>query len=123
MMTMLALPQQSVTVSVGVNSAPVANDDVISTELNTATTTDVLANDVDVDGTLNASGVTVTTQPSRGTVAVNADGTITYTPETDYVGADSYEYQVCDNDGACDTYADDEGTNGLTPVDACCVCK
>lgn len=34
--------------------------------------------------------------PSHGTVTVNSDGTITYTPDPGFVGVDTYTYQVCE---------------------------
>jgi uncharacterized repeat protein (TIGR01451 family)/LPXTG-motif cell wall-anchored protein len=39
---------------------------------------------------------TIVTDPVHGAVTVNADGTITYTPDDGFDGADSYVYQVCD---------------------------
>ena len=30
------------------------------------------------------------------------DGTITYQPDSNYVGTDVFVYQICDDDGACD---------------------
>jgi gliding motility-associated-like protein len=39
----------------------------------------------------------VAVQPAHGTVVVNADGTITYTPTSGYVGTDSVIYTICDN--------------------------
>ena len=36
-------------------------------------------------------------------MTVNADGTITYLSQTrNYFGIDTYVYQICDDDGACD---------------------
>ncbi|MFZ1108823.1 MAG: BspA family leucine-rich repeat surface protein, partial [Rhodomicrobium sp.] len=37
--------------------------------------------------------------PSHGTVTVNSDGSYTYTPATNYTGADSFTYQVSDGHG------------------------
>ena len=98
----------TVTITVNdVNDPPVAVDDVDFTLQNTSVTTDVLANDSDVDGTIDSSSVTVgdginpLLEPTDGTVVVNGDGTITYTPDTGFSGTDTYEYQVCDNDGDC----------------------
>jgi len=34
---------------------------------------------------------------------VNPDGTITYTPNPDFCGTDSFTYKACDPAGACDT--------------------
>ncbi len=57
-------------------------NDTISTNEDTAVITDVLANDTFGP---NARGPSVT-QGSHGTVAINPDGTVTYTPNEDYHG-------------------------------------
>ena len=84
-----------------VNDAPVANDDSGTTEEDSPVTIDVLFNDSDPDDTLMT--VSITTEPEHGSVEVNPDGTVTYTPDDDYNGPDSFEYEVCDPSGACDT--------------------
>ena len=72
-----------------------------SGSLSLPTTTDVLANDNDPDGSLDASTVTVQSGPSDGSVSVDGStGEITYTPDTDFTGDDTYTYTVQDNDGA-----------------------
>ena len=50
----------------------------------------VLAND-SFEGT---PVVTATTAPTNGAVVINGDNTITYTPNADYTGADSFTYTV-----------------------------
>ena len=85
------------------NDPPVAVDDIAETDEETPVIIDVLDNDSDVDGNLDASSITVTSEPSDGTVTINEDGTLTYTPDPDFNGIDSFEYQVCDTDGLCDT--------------------
>ncbi len=98
-----ACDQATVVVEVlDVNDPPVAVDDVASTDEDTPVTIAVLDNDSDVDGTLVISSLSVISGPSHGTVLVNADGTITYTPGLNYFGSDSFVYQICDDDGACD---------------------
>ncbi len=52
-----------------------------------------VATDVDGDTLTYAAG---TTLPNHGTVAVNPDGTYTYTPAVDYHGPDSFTYTVSD---------------------------
>ena len=82
------------------NVAPVAGDDSAATVKNLAKVIDVLGNDTDADGTLDATTVTIVDGPDHGTVSVNATtGAITYTPTANYVGADSFTYTVKDNDG------------------------
>jgi hypothetical protein len=81
------------------NQPPTANNDSASTDEDTSVNVDVLANDTDTDGNLDPATVTITTQPSNGSVVVNPDGTVTYTPNTGYFGSDSFAYTVDDEDG------------------------
>ena len=88
------------------NAAPVASNDSGSTVKNIKTVIDVLANDTDSDGTLDPATVTIVDGPAHGTVTINtATGKITYTPTTDYVGADSFTYTVKDDDGTISNQA------------------
>ncbi len=87
-----------VIISVGpVNDPPQVEDDAVTTNEETAVTVQVLANDSDVDGDLVENTVTITIAPGHGTAVVNVDGSITYTPYTDYIGPDALQYQVCDD--------------------------
>jgi VCBS repeat-containing protein len=92
-----------------VNDAPIAVNDTFTTTANTAFTAgNVLTNDTDVDGnTLRAAPESKTTAQG-GTVAIRGDGTFTYTPKTDFSGADTFTYTVKDgsqtaNDAATGT--------------------
>ena len=80
--------------------SPVAKDDSDQTEEGQSVTTDVLANDSDPDGSLDASTVQVESNPSDGQATANGNGTITYEPNSGFVGTDSYAYTVEDDDGA-----------------------
>ena len=62
---------------------------------------DVLGND---KGNLNPATVIIMEEPSHGSVTVNPNGTITYTPNSGYTGIDSLKYQVCsiDDPNLCD---------------------
>ena len=88
----------SITVN-AVNDAPVAGNDSASTLEVTPVTIDVLANDSDVEG----SPLTpeIVTGPAFGTVVVNANGTITYTPTFGFTGTDTFTYKV--SDGSLDS--------------------
>ena len=77
------------------NRAPVATDDFRSTERNTPITIAVRSNDSDPDGD-SLSIPTILTVASHGTTVLNPDGTVTYTPSTNYVGVDSFSYVICD---------------------------
>ena len=45
--------------------------------------------------------VDTTSAAANGTLIVNADNTITYTPNNGYTGYDTFNYQVCDIDNEC----------------------
>lgn len=84
------------------NDAPVANADAATTSENAAVTIAVLANDSDVDGSLQAASVTIVQDPIFGMITAidPVSGAITYTPDQGYQGADEFAYTVEDNEGA-----------------------
>jgi hypothetical protein len=84
-----------------VNDAPVAADDSATTNQETAVTVDVLANDSDIDG--DSLSVSSASNPPNGSVVINGDDTITYTPDPGFVGVDSFSYTVSDGNGGFDT--------------------
>ncbi|MCQ3938032.1 MAG: hypothetical protein DPW18_13420 [Chloroflexi bacterium] len=82
------------TVNVTVNCTddpPVAVDDTFTVPGNTTSTLDVLANDTDTDG--GPMQVASVGAASNGT-AVNNTTDISYTPNTDYCGPDSFTYAL-----------------------------
>jgi len=82
------------------NDAPIAVDDNGSTVADTDVIVHVLANDTDVDGDpLVVSAVTQ--QGTNGSVVINPDNTVTYTPNTGFTGTDSFTYTA--NDGTVDS--------------------
>lgn len=76
------------------NQPPLAVNDGASTPRNTSVRIPVLANDSDPEG--QPLRVVSITPPAHGTVAINADGTVTYTPQNNYKGSDSFGYTVSD---------------------------
>ncbi|TWT74145.1 Ig-like domain-containing protein [Allorhodopirellula solitaria] len=88
-----------------VNDAPIANDDSATVLKDTATQIDVLTNDTPNPGG-ETDTVTVTVEagdePANGTVLVT-NNVVTYTPDTDYVGSDSFVYTLSDGQGGSDT--------------------
>ncbi|WP_245965223.1 Hint domain-containing protein [Paenirhodobacter hankyongi] len=83
------------------NHDPVARDDTASTAYNTAVTIKVLANDYDPD--CDRISVSGTPTASHGTVAVNSDGSITFTPTAGFSGDATITYQISDGHGGYDT--------------------
>ncbi|PPT10394.1 T1SS secreted agglutinin RTX [Geitlerinema sp. FC II] len=97
-----------------VNDAPVASDDSISTLENTAVTFEVLSNDSDVDG--DSLSVAAVSDAGNGTVDLNADGTLTYTPNTGFSGSDSFTYDLSDGT-LTDTATVDVVVDAMVPND------
>ncbi|CAM2064826.1 Tandem-95 repeat protein [Sulfidibacter corallicola] len=83
------------------NSAPVASPDIAQTEADTAVSIDVLANDRDPDG--DALEVVFATDGVNGSVVVNPDDTVTYTPDSGFEGLDQFAYTVRDPGNLGDT--------------------
>ena len=70
-----------------VNAPPVAANDTATTNKNTAVAVNVLANDSDPDGTLNATTVAIVGPAGHGTTSVDATtGVVTYTPAVELHG-------------------------------------
>jgi VCBS repeat-containing protein len=92
----------TVTVTVTpINDVPDAVNDTATTNQNTAVDIAVLANDTDVDGdTLTVVSIT---QGASGSVGINANGTVRYTPSTNFSGTDSFTYTINDGHGGTDT--------------------
>lgn len=93
-------------VTITMNNPPVAVDDSTFTFKNEPLNINILGNDSDSDGTLDPSSVQIAGQPTTGTVEVLADGTVTYTPATDFFGEDSFAYVVSDNLGTTSNVAE-----------------
>jgi VCBS repeat-containing protein len=79
-----------------VNDAPVASDGAATTAEDTAVATTLVANDVDGD----MLTWTIVAGPTNGTLSGTAPN-LTYTPNADYFGGDSFTFQV--NDGTVDS--------------------
>lgn len=95
------------------NQKPKAVDDTATVATNTPSDIDVLTNDTDVGGSLDPTSVNISQWPYHGTVSVNATtGQITYTPDSDFKGEDSFAYVVADNAGAVSSAAKVDVTVG-----------
>ena len=79
------------TVSVNVTAVQDAHDDTATTHVNVPVTTTVLGNDSFGNPDAAVTGVT---QGQHGSVTINPDGTVTYTPNAGYTGTDTYTYTV-----------------------------
>ena len=85
------------------NTNPIAVDDDYATHKNTGITGNVTDNDGDADG--DPLTAALATGPAYGTLTLNSDGSFSYSPNTDFVGTDTFTYTVDDGHG---------GTGGAT---------
>jgi VCBS repeat-containing protein len=90
------------TITFHIDNRPVANNDSYRTPMNTPlviTAPGVLGNDTDADNDPLIPSVVSTT--THGGLAFNSNGSFVYTPDTNFVGTDSFTYKV--NDGLADS--------------------
>ena len=78
-----------------VNDAPKAYDDTATVQSGSNVKIAVLANDSDEGDGDTLSVLTVGT-PANGTVTVNPDNTVTYTPAAGFTGTDTFTYEITD---------------------------
>ena len=84
----------SYTLATSENDLSVATNDTAVTDENTAVIIDLTTNDTDAE----SDSITVLDvgNPANGTVVNNNDGTVTYTPNNGFTGADSFSYVASD---------------------------
>lgn len=81
----------------------IANNDEASTPIGIPVTIDILANDnPDTQDDLHSYTVPPTTS-NGGTIEINPDGTITYTPAPGFTGLDQFQYTICSSSTSCAT--------------------
>lgn len=82
-------------------------DDVVTTDEDESVIVDIFTNDSD----LPTTGTLTTTNPTNGTVSIDdnatvndpTDDVVTYIPNPDYNGPDSFDYTICNSSGDCST--------------------
>jgi hypothetical protein len=100
----------SITATVSeVNYPPDAVEDSDTTPEDTSITIDVIANDTDVDGdgllldSFSQPTNGVVSREENGTPSERSDDKLTYTPDQDWSGGDSFTYTIEDGNGEMDT--------------------
>jgi len=85
-------------------NGPIARPDYATVQANGSVIIDVLANDeYGCNGPAAILPIFGMAVPANGTSTLNANGTFTYVPDANYVGADFFTYKICDDIGNCDT--------------------
>jgi hypothetical protein len=105
------------------NHAPVAANDTYATpegqQLVVSAAAGVLHNDTDAEN--DPLTAQLVSQPANGGVVLNADGSFTYTPATNFTGTDSFTYQASDGQSLSNVATvsvDVTGTSGLVDASA-----
>ena len=90
------------------------SDDSSTTNVDSTVTFDTLSND---SAKIDWSTAQVVTQPLHGVATINTDGTVSYAPNGDYTGTDSFTYSAIATD--CSTYTATVTVNitGIAAVD------
>ena len=78
---------------------PIADNDTASIDQSGSVLINLIDGDIDPDGILDPTTLTIISQPQNGTVINNGDGTVTYTHNGSQEASDSFTYQVSDADG------------------------
>lgn len=97
------------TATVTIEVLPIVDafDDSVATTVDAPIDIDILDNDNDIP----TLGTLTTTNPTSGTVTLNnngtpnnpSDDTVTYTPNSGFIGSDTFTYTLCDDQGNCST--------------------
>jgi len=81
----------------------VSNDDNATTNVNIPVVINPLNNDLIPSAVILTSLQIVSGEgPTNGTVTVNPNNTVTYTPNTGFIGIDRFRYRICSNTNSCD---------------------
>lgn len=84
----------NIIVAAALNTDPVAIDDLASTVKGQPVVINVMANDSDADG--DNLSILSFSQASKGTVSINDDDTLIYTPAKNFKNSDSFSYTITD---------------------------
>jgi gliding motility-associated-like protein len=93
----------SVAIKMREKPRPVAVDDSATTGMDIPAIIKILQNDIDPIGL--GLDVSYISSPENGIVILNADGSVTYNPNSKFIGKDRFSYVICDRGtpSKCDT--------------------
>jgi hypothetical protein len=87
------------------NSQIIGLPDNFTMENDAILTSNLISNDNDPDGDSILINTTPVQTPNEGSLTINMDGSFSYDPNNNFIGKDSFYYQICDNGSpiTCDT--------------------
>jgi hypothetical protein len=84
-----------------VNDAPLVLDDTNELPINGSLISGLQPNVSDIDSPLNLMTFLLINSATNGNLALDSNGSYTYTPNEYFYGDDGFTYTVCDNAGGC----------------------
>ncbi|MDP2904216.1 MAG: cadherin-like domain-containing protein [Methylovulum sp.] len=90
----IAATQGYTIAQLALETPPVANNDSTVTPEEKPVKVNVVANDTDANNDMLVISAFDATSANGGNIALNTDGTLTYTPAHDFSGTDNFTYQV-----------------------------
>lgn len=94
------------TVTITVNTAPVAVPDTFVVKQGTQTALNVALNDYDPDGSINPSSVVIVTPSEVASATVQPNGQILFIPQSGFTGTTKLQYVISDSEGLASNVAD-----------------
>ncbi|KAA1257827.1 hypothetical protein LF1_03170 [Rubripirellula obstinata] len=93
------LRSEEALVTISANASPIAVSDNETTFINESVFIDVAENDSDPNGSLDLDSITIVRTPLFGEAMAQPDGTVQYIPDAGFVGIDTFEYRIADDQG------------------------
>ncbi|WP_126246695.1 Ig-like domain-containing protein [Chitinophaga rhizosphaerae] len=90
------LPSNTATVTISVDVLPLAVNDTLNIRPDQRVQIPVLTND---KGAIDPASLVISRQPARGSVTINPDGTVTFSPLPGFKGAEEFRYRMRDVHG------------------------
>lgn len=108
-------------VTISITGVPQAIPDTATVVVGVNSPILILGNDKNADGTLVIDSTkittpTITTSPTKGTVTVNADGSVKYTANAGASGTDTFIYSICDKVNTSTGFNSSEGIQDIETV-------
>jgi gliding motility-associated-like protein len=91
----------SAVTTVAITSAPIAGSPAVQSNVALASNINVIGASTVAPG--DVITVTILQNPIKGTVIINNDNSIDYTATSGTIGADSFDYEICNQCGLCST--------------------
>jgi len=90
------------TIVVSSSCPPIAYNDNVTIDQGAVAFINTLENDLDINNDLDTTSFLITQNPGNGNVIIQEGGEVIYIPNGNYIGQDTFQYQICDLAANCD---------------------